>query len=272
MRRHALKEDTANREAPLVGRANQVCFDPKKESFHILSSAGGHGGNWELLGVTFDTELRMEDAVASIVNEVRWKVRTLLRCARFHTDRELVNLYKSRVLSFLEYRTPAVYHATCTVLGPLDRVQESFLRNAGVTALEGLMEFNLAPLATRRDMAMLGLVHRTVLNKGPEQFKEFFFPAARRSYNSTRLGRRRQQHGAQLTDWRERTHLNVIRRSALGLIAVYNLLPADVVKLTGVKEFQRALQELVKKRAVENCEDWPLTLSLRVPLWRHPLR
>ena len=78
------------------------------------------------------------------------------------------------MLSYLEYRTPAVYHATCTVLGPLDRLQDSFLRKAGVTTLEGLMVFNLAPLAARRDMAMLGLIHRTVLGKGPEQFRNFF--------------------------------------------------------------------------------------------------
>ena len=30
--------------------------------------------------------------------------------------------------------------------------------------------------------------------------------------------------------------MNVVRRSALGLVAVYNLLPAEVVKLTTVKD------------------------------------
>ena len=254
------------------GRANQVCFDSSKESFHVLARTKGQGGNWEQLGVTFDTELTMEDAVRSTVETVGWKLRTLLRSARFHTDRELVNLYKSRVLSFVEYRTPALYHATCTTLKPLDGLQESFLRKAGVTALEGLMVFNLAPLATRRDMAMLGLIHRTALNKGPVQFKQFFFPAEGRATRLTRLTARREAHGAQLTDWRQRTHLNVIRRSALGLVAVYNLLPPEVVKLKDVKGFQRALQDLVKKRAEQNCEDWELTLSPRVPLWNHPLK
>ena len=75
----------------------------------------------------------------------------------------------------MEYCTPALFHATCTILKPLDGLQEGFLRKAGVTALEGLMVFNLAPLATRRDIAMLGLTHSTVLNKGPVQFKQFFY-------------------------------------------------------------------------------------------------
>ena len=134
------------------------------------------------------------------------------------------------------------------------------------------MEFNLAPLATRRDMAMLGLIHRTVLGRGPEQFKEFFQLEASVATHGTGLQERRREHGRQLKDWRRGTHLNVTRRSALGLVAVYNLLPAEVVKLGNVKDFQVALQGLVKRRATAGCEDWPLTLSPRVPLWRHPVR
>ena len=125
-------------------------------------------------------------------------MRTLQRSVRFHTDREIVNLYKSRILGYVEYRTPALYHATCTTLRPLNQLQTSFLHNAGLTELEGLMVFNLAPLPTRRDIAMLGLIHRTALGKGPEQFQEFFFPAARRSAHRTRLEARRRQHGRQL--------------------------------------------------------------------------
>ena len=67
-------------------------------------------------------------------------------------------------------------------------------------------------------------------------------------------------------------HLNMVRRSAFGVIAVYNLLPATVVQLDSVKEFQRALGELVKGRAQAGCEDLQLTCSPRVPLWRHPLK
>ena len=254
------------------GAANQVTFDPAKESFHVLAQAGGEGGNTELLGVTFDTGLRMEDAVHDTVVEVGWKLRTLQRSRRFHTDAELVLLYKNRVLSYLEYRTPALHHATCTALQPLNKLQERFLREAGVTSLEALQCFNLAPLATRRDIAMLGLIHRTVLGKGPQHFRRFFSPAERQHTANTRLALRRQQHGKQLKDPRANTHLNSTRRSALGLVAVYNLLPPGTVNNATVKEFQQALQELVKERAAANCEDWAETFSPRVPLHRHPLR
>ena len=106
------------------GGPNQVTFDPKKESLHVLARAGGEGGNTDLLGVNFDTGLLMEDAVHDTVTEVSWKLRILRRSGRFHTDAELILLYKSIVLSYLEYRTPALYHATCTALRPLNKLQE----------------------------------------------------------------------------------------------------------------------------------------------------
>ena len=46
---------------------------------------------------------------------------------------------------------------------PLDEingVQQRFLRSIGITELEALTEYRLAPLAARRDMAMLWLLHK----------------------------------------------------------------------------------------------------------------
>ena len=77
-------------------------------------------------------------------------------------------------MAYLEYRTPAVYHATRQVLAPLDRIQDKFLNDIGVDGVTALMRFNLAPLSARRDMAMLGLIHRTALAKGPRHFGEHF--------------------------------------------------------------------------------------------------
>ena len=48
----------------------------------------------------------------------------------------------------------------------------------------------------------------------------------------------------------------LLRRSALGLVAVYNRLPEKTVVEDSVKDFQRKLVSLVKERAQANCEDW----------------
>ena len=234
-----------------------------------LSHRDPEGDNFKVLGVNFDCGLFMADAVHEVVVEVSWELRTLQRTVQYHRDAQLLNLYKARVLGYVEYRTAAVYHATDTVLAPLDRLQDSFLRRLGVAPLEALMVFRLAPLATRRDMAMLGLVHRAALRQGPPQFWKFFKVQAGPTHRRTRLQLRR--HLGQLEETRSSNFLEVVRRSALGLVAVYNLLPPGILQTSTVKSFQENLQEELKTRACQGREDWHLTYSPRVPLWRHPL-
>ena len=147
----------------------------------------------------------MAESISELVSAAGWKLRTLLRTRRFYTDADLVVLYKAHLLSYLEYRTPAIYHATRAILCRLDAVQTRFLKDIGVDEVTALNNFHLAPLTTRRDIAMLGLIHRTAMGKGPAQFKEFF----KRSPNSTALHDPRNDSNAPIT-----------RRSALGLVAI----------------------------------------------------
>ena len=104
------------------GKANQVVFDATKESNHILSLSEPAGDLFKLLGVTFDIQLAMTDAVAEIVAAASWKLRTLLRTRRYYTDAERIVLYKAHLLSFLEYRTSAIYHAARAILARLDAI------------------------------------------------------------------------------------------------------------------------------------------------------
>ena len=237
------------------GAANQVAFDAGKESQHVLSLTDPLGDGFRMLGVNFDEELTMADAVADVVTAAGWKLRTLLRTRRFYNDSDLIVLYKAHLLSFLEYRTPAIYHATRAVLQRLDAVQSKFLRDAGVDELTAIAEFHLAPLAVRRDIAMLGLIHRTMLGKGPSQFAKHF----------KRLGQRR------IHDPRDECKSPLIKRSAYGLIAVYNMLPENILASRSVKLFQRRCQEMICKLAVNGYPQWQDILSPRVALTTHPL-
>jgi hypothetical protein len=211
------------------------------------------GSNFKLLGVVFDDGLIMEMAVAEVVNEATWKLRTLLRTQRYYTDAHFIVLYKAHMLSFLEYRTPAVYHALRSILSRLDSVQSRFLRGIGVDELIALVEFRLAPLAVRRDIAMLGLIHRAAVGEGPGHFKKFF-----------QLSGAPVRHRRQLQDPRADMKHPFVKRSALGLVPVYNRLPASVVEPRCISIFQRHLQQLVVERAQEGRPDWAAVLSLRV--------
>ena len=62
-----------------------------------------------------------------------------------------------------------------------------------------------------------------------------------------------------------------VRRSTLGYICLYNLLPESVVACPSVASFQRNLQAIVKDRAAAGYEDWIGTLSPRCASHVHPL-
>ena len=171
----------------------------------------------------------MQNELHHLVGKVRWKNQSILRCQRFFGIYDLINVYKSQVLSYIEYRTPGVYHACNSHLDRLDATQTRFLKELGVSETEALMNFGLAPLRLRRDIAMLGVIHRSVLGKGPAHFRTFFVRAAdTEPHRMTRQWTHR--HNKQLVDdARAGRFLEVIRRSALGLVAIYNMLPQAMV-------------------------------------------
>ena len=69
----------------------------------------------------------MRDAVVEMVTDGAWKIACIVRSARFFTDGELVNLYKSQLLSYFEFNTVAISHACDTVLARLNQFQNILL-------------------------------------------------------------------------------------------------------------------------------------------------
>ena len=139
----------------------------------ILALHGGQGSNVRWLGIPFDHALSTKDAVLEMVGQATWKMAAILRTGKNFTDGELANLYKSQLISYLECRTAATYHACNTVLAPLDSVQEKFLSELGRSDADALCHFNLAPLKGRRGVAMLGLIHRCALGKSSTSRRSF---------------------------------------------------------------------------------------------------
>ena len=119
----------------------------------------------------------MCDAVHEVMQEASWKLASILRAATYFSAEDIIGLYKSKVLSYIEFRTPAIYHACSSAAEPLDKLQQRFLSDVGITETEALLIFNLAPLQARRDIAMLGVIHRRNVGKGPAHFQKHFKPA-----------------------------------------------------------------------------------------------
>ena len=140
---------------------------------------------------------------------------------------------------------------------------------------EALQFAKLAPPAARRDMALLGLIHRTVLGKGPAHFRQFFVLdeyARKESKGKHQL--QLKEPGLHESDFRfpGSRPADYIARSMYGLITVYNKLPAKVVEASAsVSSSQSALQELLLHRASTGHNDWKKLFSPRWHSSYHPL-
>ena len=143
------------------------------------------------------------------------------------------------------------------------------MKNLGISETEALCNFRLAPLSSRRDIALLGVIHRSVLGLGPTQFSEHFKPAAAKNYMGREAVRR---HGRQLQTHRQGQYLEILGNSILGLIDVYNLLPTHMVNESTVTGFQTELQKYLVKAATSEVHEWQNMYSPRLAIYAHPLR
>ena len=253
--------------------ANCVTFDSDKESFHIISRNSSFGSSFRLLGVQFDLELTMQEAISECAVEGHWRLSCLLRSRRYFSLRDLALHYKSHILSYIEYRTPAITHAATSYFDNLDSVQKRFLRNIGLSSFEALHQLNLAPLSTRRDIANLGIIFRAVTRRSPRQLRLFF----KLCTTVLRSSPRRFSHQFQVTDETCAIGREYLDRSTFGYVAVFNLLPECVfhydeqVLPISVSAFQSNLNRLLKLVSHES-DCWEGIFSSRTTIHNHVLR
>ena len=128
------------------------------------------------------------------------------------------------------------------------------------------MHFNLAPLRVRREIAILGVIHRTILGRGPPQFRQFFY----RDHLVPSF-RARRRHSLQVVDVRNLSRsLNLARHSPLGMASIYNLLLEDVISHKSISSFQRALTNLIRERVSDGDARAYDIFCPRLPLAHHP--
>ena len=120
------------------GKANQVEFEPTKESIHVLARCGGTDGFFKILGAKFDSQLLMRNTMHETAHGASWKVRAILQMRRFVSTPELVVHYKTRALPFIEARTSAIYHCCDSSIHGADMVQARFLSEVGMDEREAL--------------------------------------------------------------------------------------------------------------------------------------
>ena len=176
----------------------------------------------------------------------------------FYSLRDTLNLFKTHIWGLIEYHTSAIYHACDSHRSRLDRLQSSFLNELGIGEKDALLVFNFAPLNSRRDIAMLAVLHKRVLGIAHHTLISMFpfssYQPAHR--HNKQLALPIEQMIFQQALW---------MRSLFDLTQVYNRLPQRIVDLTTIKEFQHELTCILKQHCSRDAHSWSHIFDPRAP-------
>ena len=211
-----------------------------------------------------DPKLTMEDEIRRIRKKARPKIIAILNTRRFYDTGGCKQQYKAHVLCLLEQSCVSIYHASQTHLEVLNRLQRSFICELGLTDETAFLQYKLAPLELRRDIAALGLLHKIQLGEAHSDF-DGLFPKAIEPYPThTRHGARR--HGRQFREISGSSYY--FNQSLFGLTKVYNVLPEYAVSCQTVASFQTALTKDAKFACQAGKREWMSMYHNRNYAWR----
>ena len=111
---------------------------------------------------------------------------------------------------------------------------DRFIAGLGISRAEAFANFNLAPLALRRNIGALGFLHKINLDKCHPAFRELFPANPHTAPYATKKAARR--HGKQFAERFGGT--DYFNHSLFAMTRVYNVLPENIVAARSVKVFQ----------------------------------
>ena len=229
------------------GTRNRVVFDPGKEHINIIHPVHAQGPPFKMLGCLVDTKLIMEDAIEQIVRVARPKITALLRTRGMYSAANMIMQYKTHIWGMTEYQNGAIYHASLSALDKLERLQQHYLNELHLTAEVAFLEFNFAPPCLRRDIGMLGFLHKRVLGHSHDAIKQLF-PMGRhvQPWHDKQI----DNHMYEVTNRQALFH-----RSAFGAVCTYNRLPQEVVDVDSVSGLQAALIRMAREFCTFNVHE-----------------
>ena len=123
MKKKVLKKQALKCQAELQmwGRAKQITFEPTKESISIISNHDAERPDFKLMGLWFDTGLSTKSAVNDVCNSFRWQLARFLPTSRVFDTAATMMQFKTRILSYIEHRTAAIYYAESTIPEQYDK-------------------------------------------------------------------------------------------------------------------------------------------------------
>ena len=236
------------------GRTNRVSFDAVKEHVVVLHPVQNHGAAFKLLGCMVDTDLRMQSAIDQLTSKINPKITAILRTRAYYSVPQLIMQFKTHIWGLMEFNMGGFFHAATSLLAQIDRAQDRFLRELGISSEQALLEFNFPSPQIRRNIGILGLLHKRVLGLCHPSY-DLLLPWYSSRFDTPRgLGHNKQLYGHN----DEISHCQGLHsRSIFSMTGVYNNLPQHVVDAPSVKIFQQYLIHVVRTRCQQGDADWP---------------
>ena len=242
------------------GKINRVAFDPGKEHIVILHSLQGEGEPFKLLGCLVDCKLIMQQAVDKLLSQIRPKVKAIIRTRAHYASSDLISQFKTHIWGLMECQNGGIFHASTSILEKLDDVHFKFLRDIRIHPSEAFLKFNFAPPTLRRNIGILGMLHKRVLGLCHPMFQVLLpFCVDVPEYSSH--GNHNKLLYGHLPE--ANFQLALFCRSVFGMTYVYNNLPQYMVDCETVSLFQKELTKVARKACEEGDPDWTDHFSCR---------
>ena len=149
-----------------------MTFDPSKEHLIIIHPSSGDGDTFRLLGCMTDCKLTMTPALDNIMAQIKPKITAILRTRAHYSNKDLIGQFKTHIWGLIEAHNGGIFHAATSHLDRLERAQQNFLDELGITASEAFIDHNFALPILRRNNGILGMIHKRVLGIAHPAFNQ----------------------------------------------------------------------------------------------------
>ena len=108
----------------------------------------------------------MKSAVERILVQIRPKIAAILRTRQHYDAKDLIGQFKTHIWGIMEQNNGAIFHASRYLLEKLNSCQRNFLKKLDMNEEAAFLDFNFAPPSLRRDIGILGMLHKRILELG----------------------------------------------------------------------------------------------------------
>ena len=163
----------------------------------------------------------------------------------------MIDQFKTHIWGLIECNSGGYFHAANSLLVKVDKVQTRFLKELDLTEEQAFLDFNFAPCRVRRNIAILGLIHKRVLGKCHPSYDRLLPFSQVKSTRANAHNKQLYGHWCEIT-----SHQALFNKSIFLMVDRYNFLEQSTVNAKTVSIFQFELTQIVRTRCEQHDAEW----------------